>query len=384
MENTSYTEAQGFKSLSTSDDVIPGRQFDDPNFLLVWLEASIDELDDHDRDLINGLQNIFADINKFINIEECIDFLRAKKRSTISVILPCYMDECTVSRIHDMSQVNSIFILCRDEREHDKWTRKWLKIQGTFERMTLVCESIAKMAWRRDQSSMMVTIISEAALSNTGLDQLDKTFMYTKLLNETLFSIEYDEQSIEDFADFCRKQSNASDYSLASVDKFEREYRNHSAVYWYTYPSVIYQMLNQALRTQNVDTIVKMGFLIHDLYQDIKLLHQQQIVDCEEQQSFTFYRGQKLSNMHLEKMMKTENALLSFNNFLSTTEDRDVAYVFAESNKDDFDFVGVLFEINVDRSVSSAPFASLSDTSYFRDQEKEVLFATHCFSHSWN
>ncbi|CAF1289310.1 unnamed protein product [Adineta steineri] len=137
-------------------------------------------------------------------------------------------------------------------------------------------------------------------------------------------------------------------------------------------------MLNQALRTQNIDTIYKMGFFIHDLCQNIKVLHQQQIVDRQQQRrSFTFYRGQKLSNIHLEEIMKTKNALLSFNNFLSTTEDRDVAYIFAESNKDSCDFVAVLFEINVDPSVSSAPFAYLNDTSYFSDQEREVLFSTH-------
>ncbi|CAF1464489.1 unnamed protein product [Adineta steineri] len=373
MKKNPTTEAQLFNDLSTSNDVMPRRQFVDPNFLLVWLRTTVDELDKHDRDLINALQNIFDNINEFTNIDECIDFLIARKQNNICVILPCYADEYAVSHIHDMPQVNSIFVLCRNVIEHKKWTCEWPKIQGIFKQMALICDSLKKMAWRKDQSSVTVSIISESELS-----KLDQTFMYTKLLNETLFNIEYNEQSIKDFADYCRKQINVNDYVLTDVNKFQREYHNHTAIYWYTSPSFIYQMLNQALRTQNIDTIYKMGFFIRDLCQDLKVLHQQQIVDRQQQQqSFTFYRGQKLSNIHLEEIMKTKNALLSFNNFLSTTEDRDVAYIFAESNKDSCDFVAVLFEINVDSLVSSAPFACLNDTSYFSDQEREVLFSTH-------
>ncbi|CAF4434233.1 unnamed protein product, partial [Adineta steineri] len=47
-------------------------------------------------------------------------------------------------------------------------------------------------------------------------------------------------------------------------------------------------MLNKALRTQDIEIIIKMGFFIRDLHQQIELLHSA----TKNQGSLTVYRGQ--------------------------------------------------------------------------------------------
>ncbi len=89
--------------------------------------------------------------------------------------------------------------------------------------------------------------------------------------------------------------------------------------------------------------------------------------------TFTVYRGQGLSRTDFEKLLKTKDGLISFNNFLSTSQERDVSYAFAESNQVDPDLIGVLFEITIVSSTSSTPFANIRDVSYYQD-EKEILF----------
>ncbi|CAF4936030.1 unnamed protein product, partial [Rotaria sp. Silwood1] len=75
-------------------------------------------------------------------------------------------------------------------------------------------------------------------------------------------------------------------------------------------------------------------------------------------------------------MMKTQGGLLSFNNFLSTSLDREVSLTFARKTMETSDLTGILFVMKIDPSIPSTPFANVCDVSYFQ-QEEEILFAMH-------
>ena len=84
-----------------------------------------------------------------------------------------------------------------------------------------------------------------------------------------------------------------------------------------------------------------------------------------------------MSQSEIEKLEKSKGGLLSFNNFLSTSIDYQVAYLFADSAKEDPNLVGVFFQIEIEPSASTTPYASLDKISYFKDEEKEILFSMH-------
>jgi tetratricopeptide (TPR) repeat protein len=123
------------------------------------------------------------------------------------------------------------------------------------------------------------------------------------------------------------------------------------------------------------DTIINMGFFIHDLHKQIQQLYQKQVADYRGK-SFIVYRGQGLLKTDFEKLMKTKGGLMSFNNFLSTSEEREVSLGFAKNALTKTNMVGVLFKMTIDPSVSSAPFASIRDVSFFQT-EAEILFSMH-------
>ncbi|CAF0928898.1 unnamed protein product [Adineta steineri] len=75
-------------------------------------------------------------------------------------------------------------------------------------------------------------------------------------------------------------------------------------------------------------------------------------------------------------MINTKGGLLSFNNFLSTSKNRDVSLLFAPQAATNPDLVGILFVISINPTHSTTPFASVSDVSHFH-MENEVLFSMH-------
>jgi tetratricopeptide (TPR) repeat protein len=133
-------------------------------------------------------------------------------------------------------------------------------------------------------------------------------------------------------------------------------------------------MVNRALRTQNTECIVKMGFFIRDLHRQIEQLHVEQLDWYME--SFFLYRGQGLSIADFEMMQKSKGGLMSFNSFLSTSMSPKVSDLHADSARQNPDLIGVVFELEIDLWIPSTPFAFIGDRSYF-NEENEFLFSMH-------
>jgi len=200
--------------------------------------------------------------------------------------------------------------------------------------------------------------------------------MYTQILKEILLAIHFEQSHINDFLAYCREQFVDNTIELRKVDKLQKEYRDHQPIWWYTYECFLYSMLNRALRLMEVDRIIKIGFFIRDLHNHIVALHTEQYGGHTHSDSFIVYRGQGLSQTDFEQLMKTQGGLMSFNNFLSTSFDRTVSLAFAESNQYDPKLIGVLFEITVNPSIFTYPFAKLGKDSFYQ-KEEEILFSMH-------
>ena len=65
-------------------------------------------------------------------------------------------------------------------------------------------------------------------------------------------------------------------------------------------------MLNRALRTMEVDLIVKMRFVVYDLHNHITALHSEQYHRQKHSNSFIVYRGQSLSQADFDQLKATQ------------------------------------------------------------------------------
>ncbi|CAF4762536.1 unnamed protein product, partial [Rotaria sp. Silwood2] len=122
-----------------------------------------------------------------------------------------------------------------------------------------------------------------------------------------------------------------------------------------------------------------MGFFIRHLHNHITELHREQ--QGRMPTNFQVFRGQGLSVEDFEKMKKTTGGLMSFNNFLSTSRNREISFKrFARPATNNPNSVGILFVMNIDTAIcmkSSTPFAEVSKVGYYKDKEEEILFSTH-------
>ncbi|CAF3934784.1 unnamed protein product [Rotaria sp. Silwood1] len=207
------------------------------------------------------------------------------------------------------------------------------------------------------------------------LNQLEPSFMYTQIFKEILLDVDYGQQAIQDLTEHCRKLNKDDNEEKQVIAEFESTYEPSKAIWWYTRECFTYKMLNRALRTLDGDIIIRMGFFLRDVHQQIEDLHKKQATIYKDK-SFTVYRGQGLSTADFEKLKNNEGGLISFSNFLSTSTDRETSLEFANHASTIKDMVGIVFQMTIDRTISSTPFAKIREESYFNEEE-ETLFSMH-------
>ncbi|CAF1483134.1 unnamed protein product [Adineta steineri] len=342
------------------------------NVVLIWLDNNIDQNNDDCQNTIIQLRQVVNDTNTFTDVDQCFEFIEAIVEKKACMIISGSLGQHFVPRVHSMSQVDSIFIFCENQKHQEQWVKDWPKIKDVFTHITPICGALKSAAHQCERNAIPMSFVG----TNKKLDQLDPSFMYTQIIKEILLTITFGQNHIQDYFDYCRGAFKGNKKEIENINQLEGQYHNKTPIYWYTCDMFLYPMLNRALRLMDGDIITRMGFFIDGLHRQIEQLHREQYADTTAANSFTVYRGQGLSTEDFKQLLRTKSGLISFNNFLSTSKDREVSYAFAESNQANPDLVGILFVMKVDPSQSTLPFASIAGVSKFQGEE-EVLFSMH-------
>ena len=183
--------------------------------------------------------------------------------------------------------------------------------------------------------------------------------MYSYVLKEILLEMKHDDKFKQDLVQFCRVQYSGNVKELKMIDEFEQNYYKPSPVWWYTLECFTYKMLNRALREQDVGIIIKMGFFVRAHHRQIQRLYS----ESHDQPLMIVYREQGMSHANFDKLREKIGGLLSFNEFLSTSIDKQVALKFASRPQKNLDQTAILFQMEFDPLILSVPFASLENIS---------------------
>lgn len=218
------------------------------------------------------------------------------------------------------------------------------------------------------EEDLSVAVYNSTEKSHTNLNG---SFMWSQLYIEVLLRMPQKAFSKDELVKICKQYYHGNESELIKVEDFHKTYMSNNAIKWYTKNCFIYRLLNKALRVQNIDLLYTFGFMILDIFNQLKLesssYHQatgQTVIRC--------YRGQTIPTEELKQMALNIGHFISMNSFLSTTQDKNVALVFAPPSNDGYE--KVLFEIEADMNLTRAkPFANVAHLSCF-EQEKEILF----------
>jgi len=341
------------------------------NFIVIWLDTNLNIYNNDNNSTITRLQHLVNLILSFSDSDRCIDFISDIKNEKIFLIVSGSLGEKTVSLVNNLHQIDSIYVYCDNKSKHEKWANKEKKIKGIFTKFEPIYDALRRDIRQCEDDLIPFSILSSTYNKNENLNFSDQLFIYTQLMKEILIEIEYQPNEKLNFANFCSLKYQNNPYQLNLIKEFSHDYQQSSSIWWYTRECFIYSMLNKAFRIRDMEMISKMGFFVRDIHQEIQRLHQK----LTQQNRLIVYRGQGISEFEFQKILDNSNGFLSFNNFLITTTDKDLALIYARSARDNHELIGVLFQIEIDRTKSL--FTPLDRISYYSESEKEILFSTH-------
>lgn len=229
-----------------------------------------------------------------------------------------------------------------------------------------ICTTLKVDIKKNDENIIPIGLMSATTDPlKQNLDQLDASFMYSRILKEIILNIEFNNSHLQEFITYCENTIPRDTHGRFISDDMKTNYGiQRSPVWWYIKESFLYPMLNTALLQMDTAVIIKMAFYISDLHRQIEQLYNDQFNEHTNKQSFHVYRGLGLPIEYYNRIKHMEGGLISFNSFLSTSKDIDVALGFASSYLGNEHKIPVLFNITIDPSKQFT-------------QEEEILFSMH-------
>ncbi|CAF1580533.1 unnamed protein product, partial [Adineta ricciae] len=343
---------------------------------IVWVDVTIDPSTNSYQDSLTKLQRITPSVCTCTDIQQCLHHLDTVQDKKVFLIVSDVLGEQLLPLVYHKPQIHAIYIFSQTKQHRLPWAAKWSKkVKEILFNIEDIYQKITTDSALITAGSTSISVIRRMDLPTSATNELDPAFMYSQLLKDILIEMKYEPDAKNKLVEYCQSKYADSTYQLTLIDEFAIEYKSDLAVYWYTKESFLYGSLNRALRTQDVETIMKMGFYVQDLHRQIVERYKQQS-EARDDSKFKVYRGQAVSSEELEKIKTSQGGLLSFNNFLSTTLKIEVAQRFAQNAHDNENVVAVLFEMEINPKISSVPFASVDKESAI-EGESEDLFSMH-------
>ena len=103
------------------------------NFRLVWLDANIDETKEGFKNSFTELRKIVVALETFTDAGRCIEYLKTIDDQKIFLITSGSLGQKTVPLIHNMAQLDTIFVFCSDKDRHEGWAKEWSKVEGVHD-----------------------------------------------------------------------------------------------------------------------------------------------------------------------------------------------------------------------------------------------------------
>ncbi|CAF3200840.1 unnamed protein product [Rotaria socialis] len=347
------------------------------NRSIVWLDASVNDTEEY----INAQQLLGAStdhLKSFTDDKACEKYIQSlPKGHRIILIVGGRSGQLIVPRIHQLIQISSIFVYCMDRRT-EEWTKIYKKVKNVTEDINeLVIQVLSaqeKQTTRdRFESQLLINVCHTSGTREKSTTELNGQFVHSQMLIDCLLRIKSNSTDKNEFITYSKKEYAKNDSQLDIIREFEENYSADQALKWYTRECFLYQLLNKALRVQNIDLLYLFGFFIRDLRNQLEQYRYPSLARV--------YRSQLISKKELQQLKSFMGQLISMNSFLSTTLDREVAvFYLGDIEVSNGDLQPVLFEIEADPRIDGVkPFANITPFSYIPDEEEILMMLGSIF-----
>lgn len=375
MGNTNKRQASSDLKIQPCGGKIPSK------FALIWLDQNIDMKNKDCQKTITELQRISNFLTLLKDLQACRQFLNEPREERLVLVISGSLFQQLEPFIGHYSRLYAIYIFCGRPDQHS-WATKCNRVKCISKNIREICNLIVANtveserdmdAVECDEDLTPTGILSPNFSSSQELQQLNASFVYSQLIKEIIMDSHDDLSSIKDFILYCLDKYRGDEKQRPFIDEFEKEYKKHSPIWWYTRRSFAYRIMHDSFRRFDIEVVYLMAFFIKDIQKQIDTMHSNAQMKAEP---FVVYHGQAMLNEYFENVEQSKSGFIAFNTFVLTTKRKHTAEQFAERSRDQIGKTAILFEIEYNPVETSVSFASLDGVNY-HNTKSGIIFSMH-------
>ena len=337
------------------------------NFALIWLDF------DGKRsfnDYLPSIRQFEPLIHTITFVQNQDEYINAIENATCAKLFVIISGETTVlvtTYLDQDEKIDSIYFHTQILTMEEKFTRSFRKVKGFFSRVEPIFDALRRDIRRLNIDLVPIEVLDSFDFSSSSINSL---ILRRVLLNERFSNIDQ-QKSIE----FFREKYKNNSCQLKIVEELAQNgYREYSPIQWYTRESFLFQMIQRGLKTADVEILFHLAPFIRDLHRQIDEIHRQKTKTREQ---FTVFYCQSFSADELDVLLNSSDRFLTFNTFVFATIDLEPAVFHAvdTSSSPVSNRSAVVFQIHIDRSSQTFPYANVDGFDYFDDSDRHVLFS---------
>ncbi|UJR18575.1 hypothetical protein I4U23_005482 [Adineta vaga] len=309
---------------------------------VIWLTNEVENEEVHP--FVQSLRVVSTVVKIYKTIEEVVSFLQSANDEKFFLIIQSDVDH-VLTIVEPFKQIDSIFLYTSEIPD-----RIATRIKAHCTTETELINNIKQARFELGKQAAAFSVYNQAEKATRDLTRETGSFLFFQLFKTALLSMIKTEQAKTTMISKCRDYYRGNEAELATIAEFEETYVSSEAIPWYTRESFVYKLINKALRTEDVDALYHFRYYIVDLCVELDK-NFQELKATRTDPILRLYRGFKASRQEITNFENNIGNLISTNGFLSTSNDREVAYGFATKPVNRPNLQRVLFEYKVDLTV---------------------------------
>ncbi|CAF1508631.1 unnamed protein product, partial [Adineta ricciae] len=332
-----------------------------------------------EKTLENELNVTTASVT-FSSINDALQTIETSTNETVFIIINSVFDKITndfIKELNKRHQVAYIYVIDSDGNRA-KQECDMLNSAGKIIHFLKFGKEMVNHIGKNVRNAMKMAIDfnmfdSKSQMTTRDLTRNSAAFLWFQILLSILKDFGQDSHARTEMINMCRAYCEKNDPSeLANIERYRRNDEKKTAIYWYTFESFLYKLLNKALRNEDVHSLCRFGCFIVELSNEIDDLHRKRETS-EPKSPLQLFRGQVITKREHEQILKSKDKLISTNSFFSTSPDQDKAIEFVEGNSHRAGLMPILFKITAPPNLKQTKFADVRHISA-HPEEEEVLF----------
>jgi hypothetical protein len=238
--------------------------------VLFWLQPS-----NASEENLREVREIINDTRVFNDRDQCIETLPSIVDQTIFFVLGSGQSDL-LDILSTFTYLDYIYLT---EPTHFPYTSQ---VRGVFSEMKQLIYQLKKdiKTVHNSYTHLHLTKSGDLKQPHTTTQDLQYRtveFKWIQAIFDVLLQTARPTENIhKDLLDECRLIYRGNTAQTRFIDEFEEKYEPSKAIWWYTRDTFLYRLINMALRTENMVIIWKFRFIIQDMYQQLKTMHQKQ------------------------------------------------------------------------------------------------------------